>query len=214
MNIPVKNLFVRCQRRLLPVAEGQVIMRQPPTILVSTPDAHVRAAWQSQLAAAIKTPGLLRELVRCRHEILPRFAAQYQTLRTLPKRVRRMLQRQWAASLASVALMLILGRGAGQAAIINVDGQCSLGEALLNANTDTQLRRDCAAGNGADTIVLPAGSLHTLTTTSLPQVTTTITIEGNGSTIQRAPNSPVFNLINVNETGDLTIQDTTLRACP
>ena len=52
----------------------------PPSL-----EAHVRAAWQKQVAAAVHTPGLLPELVR-RHELLPRFAAYYTQLRALPRR--------------------------------------------------------------------------------------------------------------------------------
>jgi hypothetical protein len=40
-------------------------------------DARVRAAWQTQVVAAKKTPGLLSLLVRQRHALLPRFATAY-----------------------------------------------------------------------------------------------------------------------------------------
>lgn len=44
---------------------------------------------------------------------------------------------------------------------INRDGDCSLREALQAANADTAVDA-CPAGNGADTIILPAGT-YTLT---------------------------------------------------
>lgn len=87
------------------------------------------------------------------------------------------------------------------------DGQCSLAEAIYSANfddniaitstpPDTFVSTDCAPGNGADTIVLPASAefdlssvtddLYNLTgPTATPLVFTPITIEGNGAVIER-----------------------------
>jgi len=39
------------------------------------------------------------------------------------------------------------------------DGQCSIREAIINANNDAATWPDCAAGSGADTIMLPAGTI-------------------------------------------------------
>src|SRR5262245_34903109 len=80
-----------------------------------TLDARVQAAWQEQLAAAAKTPGLLPELMRCQSELLPRFAVHYTQLRALPRRMRRALQRQWRLPMAGIALMLALGQPSAQA---------------------------------------------------------------------------------------------------
>jgi hypothetical protein len=91
-------------------------MEHRPTV-----DARVLAAWQTQIAAARKTPGLLPELVQRRHELFPRFADYYHHLRRFPRRVRRMLQRQWRHSLAGIALLLALGQGPALAATINVN---------------------------------------------------------------------------------------------
>jgi hypothetical protein len=129
-----------------------------PSIL----EARVRAAWQEQVAAVVKTPGLLPELMHRRHELLPRFAAYYTQLQTLPRRVRRALQRQWRLPLAGIALMLALGQQPGLAATIPVGDSCTLVDAITAANTDTATG-GCPAGSGADTIVLPAGSTQTLT---------------------------------------------------
>ena len=101
-------------------------------------DAHVRAAWQEQIAAARQRPGLLPELLRRRDELLPRFAAYYTYLRALPRRVRRALQRQWRMPLAGVALMLALGQSPALAATIPVGGSCTLVNAITAANTDTR----------------------------------------------------------------------------
>ena len=45
---------------------------------------------------------------------------------------------------------------------IIADGQCSLIEAIVNANNDAATFPDCPAGSGADTIVLPANANVTL----------------------------------------------------
>jgi CSLREA domain-containing protein len=39
------------------------------------------------------------------------------------------------------------------------DGSCSIREAIINANNDAATWPDCAAGSGADTIILPAGTI-------------------------------------------------------
>jgi CSLREA domain-containing protein len=39
------------------------------------------------------------------------------------------------------------------------DGNCSIREAIINANNDAATWPDCAAGSGTDTIVLPAGTI-------------------------------------------------------
>jgi hypothetical protein len=120
-------------------------------------------------------------------EILPRFTAYYTQLQTLPRRVRRVLQRQWQLPLAGVALLLALGQSPGVAATIPVGGACTLVDAITAANTDTATG-GCPAGSGVDTIVLPAGSTQTLTSvnndtygpTGLPVVSSAMTIAGNG----------------------------------
>ena len=180
-------------------------------------ESDVVAAWQEQMAAAVKTPGLLPELMRRRDELLPRFAAYYTQLRALPRRVRRALQRQWRMPLAGVALMLALGQSPVLAATIPVGANCTLVNAITAANTDTATG-GCPAGSGADTIVLPAGSTQTLTTvnnstygpTGLPVISSAITIEGQGSTIRRDSGAPEFRLFAVNSTGDLTLNETTV----
>ena len=123
-----------------------------------------------------------------------------------------------AWSLAGAALLLALGQGVATAATITVttnnpyiisDGQCSLIEAIVNANNDAATYPDCAAGSGADTIVLPANANLTLSAVyaktygqsgnpvGLPPIASRITIEGNGATIARQTNSPDFGLIAV-----------------
>ena len=130
----------------------------------------------------------------------------------------RRLQHRMAWSLAGAALLLALGQGVGAAATITVttnnpyiisDGQCSLIEAINNANNDAATFPDCAAGSGADTIVLPANANVILSAVyartygqfgdpvGLPPITSQITIEGNGATIARQANAPAFGLMAV-----------------
>jgi hypothetical protein len=72
---------------------------------IRTLDQALLSAWQDELKATrnpiIKEPCLQQE-----SELLPRFAEQYQQLKALPRRMRRMLQRQWKRSLAGFALPL------------------------------------------------------------------------------------------------------------
>ncbi|MBI3246474.1 MAG: hypothetical protein HYZ50_08205 [Deltaproteobacteria bacterium] len=179
-------------------------------------------AWHTQVAATAKySPWLVREMLRRKQELLPKFTAYYRQLRVLQRRTRRILQRKFAQSLAGAALLLALGQGHAIAATINVttnvpdinaDGQCSLIDAITAANTDSATG-GCTAGSGADTISLPASSTHVLTAdigggNGLPVISTEITIAGNNSTIQQDSAAPSFRLIEV--TGNLTIQDTTL----
>ena len=80
------------------------------------------------------------------------------------------------------------------AVVVAADGLCSLPEAVHNANADAQVdNADCPAGNGADTIVLAAGSTYTFSVpdpdhdhSALPVVTSTLSILGQGAVIERS----------------------------
>jgi len=159
----------------------------------------------------------------------------------------RRLQHRMAWSLAGAALLLALGQDVATAATITVttndpriiaDGQCSLVEAIINANNDAATHPDCAAGTGGDTIVLPENANVTLsnpyvalyttpigTTVSgtplgLPLITSQMTIEGNGATIHREGTAPRFGLMAVRgnfdrlgsrvNPGDLLLKNVTL----
>ena len=187
----------------------------------------------------------LRALPRSTRRTLQRQLARSSELAAiLPEYLQkggRRLQHRMAWSLAGAALLLALGQGVATAATITVttsdpniaaDGQCSLIEAIVNANNDAATHADCAAGSGADTIVLPANANIILNTVSrfyrhrfarlpgtpigLPEISSRITIEGNGSTIARHMGSPDFGLIAVKGLfpggthGDLTLHGVTL----
>ena len=104
------------------------------------------------------------------------------------------------------------------------DGQCSLPEAIGNANNDSQLYAsagECAAGAGADTITLGGGT-YTLNSAyggsaygsdnGLPPITSEIVIDGNSATIERDTVTPApdFRILAVRSGGDLTMNDTTI----
>ncbi len=139
---------------------------------------------------------------------------------------RRALPALWLALVALLALAGLLRPPAAHAAAINVtagevavsaNGQCSLREAIINANNDAATHADCTAGSGADIITLPAATTFALTNsfaayngnTGLPQVTSAITIDGNGSTIDRNSGTG-FRLFALSSAGNLTLNDLTL----
>jgi FG-GAP-like repeat len=187
----------------------------------------------------------LRALPRgARRALQHRLARSSELTAILPEYLQhggRRLQHRMAWSLAGAALLLALGQGVATAATITVttndpriipDGQCSLVEAIVNANNDAATHADCPAGGGADTIVLPPNETLILSAVycnmygqfcspvGLPPITSRITIEGNGATIIRQVNAPAFGLIAVRgnfsfqgvppKPGDLTLQSVTL----
>ena len=161
----------------------------------------------------------LRALPRSARRALQRQLARSSELAAiLPEYLQhggRRIQHRMAWSLAGAALLLALGQGVATAATITVttnnpniasDGQCSLIEAIVNANNDAATHPDCPAGSGADTIVLPANANVTLSNAygthygspvGLPPIASRITIEGNGATIARQGNAPAFGLMAV-----------------
>ena len=89
--------------------------------------------------------------------------------------------------------------------VVAPDGSCSLREAVTAAETDAATS-DCPAGSGADTIELAAGATYTLAST-LPEIASRLTIDGNGSTIDAAGSGRV---LAVAVSGDLTLDDVTI----
>ena len=102
------------------------------------------------------------------------------------------------------------------------NGQCSLIEAIVNANDDAATHVDCASGAGPDTIELPAG-LYALNAVhhvgngnnGLPSITSAVAIDGNGATVTqmaRSATSPglQIRIFHVVAGGDLTLNDLTI----
>lgn len=180
-------------------------------------DPEVLTRFQEELARATARPGL----APAGPALWPRFAGYYQGLAHLPQKARRALQRRWRRSLGGIALLCALGQAPALAATINVGGGCTLIDAITAANNDAPTG-GCTAGSDADTLVLLAGSTHTLTAVNnsgsvylyspngLPLVTSAITIDGNGSTITRDSGAPQFRILEVAENGNLTLEETTV----
>jgi cysteine-rich repeat protein len=100
----------------------------------------------------------------------------------------------------------------------DADGQCSLGEAIVAANTNADV--DGCVGSGAygdDVIELASGATYTLTAidndaattqgpNGLPQITSKITLNGNGSTLTRS-GATEFRFLRLFDGGNLTINN-------
>ena len=100
-------------------------------------------------------------------------------------------------------LMLFLSVQKIHAASITVDSKCSLADAIAAANTDTAIG-GCAAGNGADTIAIRE---YITLESPLPEITSSIKIEGNDYSISGDGKYPIFR---VGAAGDLQIWYLTL----
>ncbi|MGQ0593496.1 MAG: choice-of-anchor Q domain-containing protein [Gammaproteobacteria bacterium] len=183
------------------------------------PDIRIPSDLRRAFEHAAEDAGLPLIVLPQAEDLFRRFADHYLPLRALPRRARRALERRRAGSIAALALLLALGEAPAWAATIPVDGiGCTLVEAITTANSDSPVG-GCTGGSGADTIVLAAGSTHTLMSpipddslgySGLPLVTSPITIEGNGSTVRRENGAPDFRVFTVRRPGQLTLRSTTV----
>jgi hypothetical protein len=117
---------------------------------IHTSDQGIRSAWQQGLSEAAKGPAFRQALLHKEGDLLSCFIDHYDRLKTLPRSMRRALQRQWRRPLPGLALLLVLGQAPVLAATINVTGGCTLVRAIVAANADTTNSRHCAKGSGAD----------------------------------------------------------------
>jgi hypothetical protein len=122
-----------------------------------------------------------------------------------------------ALFLTALGLWLDLGLARANDIPVGTNG-CSLVSAIVAANTDSTTN-GCPAGSLADTIILPSNSIdtlfladnHTVGPNGLPAITTAITIRGQGATIERELTAPAFRLFYVSASGDLTLEQLTVR---
>jgi hypothetical protein len=199
----------------------QVVAPRQDSITPSAPiiDPKVRDAFDEGCLAVFKSR--VQQPLQPR-DLLLRFATHYRQLRTLPRRARRSMERRWKCTLSAIALLMALGQAPALAATLQVtgqtppaikaDGKCSLIEAIVNANRDTRPHLDCVAGSGADTILLPAQSQQVLQPQdSLPEIVSSIVVEGRGSTISRSEcQSWECGYFSVATNGNLTLNETTV----
>lgn len=103
---------------------------------------------------------------------------------------------------------------------VAADNQCSLIEAIENANADAAIHTDCPAGTGPDTISLPNDAVLLFSTVynttdgnnALPPIAGTMTILGNGAALVRANGAvPDFRFFHVAQGADLTLVNINLR---
>ena len=104
--------------------------------------------------------------------------------------------------IALVLTIMLLLLPTAQAANIETSGSCTLADAIIAANND-RAEGGCPAGRGADTITL---SQDITLDSSLPKITSDITIEGNGFTISGNNRYRIF----YNDGGALTVHDLTM----
>jgi hypothetical protein len=125
----------------------------------------------------------------------------------IPKHIHITWQLVLSALLVTGILISLLPTGVAQAAIIKVNGTCTLADAIMAANTDTATG-GCPAGSpGVDVIELTEDvQLSSIDSelvifgqsygkNGLPIITSDIIIMGNGYTIERLPGSPSFRLL-------------------
>ncbi|MEO8197539.1 MAG: choice-of-anchor Q domain-containing protein [Thermoanaerobaculia bacterium] len=133
----------------------------------------------------------------------------------------------WLRRLCGIAVLMVCAGDAAGAAVIAVDGTtCTLGDAILSANSDSAIG-GCSTGAGADTLVLAANVVLTAPVTAaveggssgLPAIASAIAIEaGGGSIIERAnalsctaAEPTAFRIFEVAAGGDLSLVGLTLR---
>ena len=117
---------------------------------------------------------------------------------------------------AGVTTQLIIVNTTAQ--IASSPRDCTLGDAITAANTDAAVN-GCAAGSGADTITLPAGTYHltrinnSSRSAATPDISTAITIQGAGAgttILERDASAPTFEILSLTN-GTLTLNDVTLK---
>ncbi|MCC6625513.1 MAG: hypothetical protein IT385_30015, partial [Deltaproteobacteria bacterium] len=120
-------------------------------------------------------------------------------------------------SALALTLALVCSAAAARAATITVGPGCSLGQAILAANSDAAVGA-CAAGSGTDTIQIGPGvidfdgpwSLVTESLTALPVITSNLDLVGAGATItvlRRDPTAPEFRFLKIGGFVGVTVRD-------
>ncbi len=178
-------------------------------------ETEVLQAWQEAVQAEVKTrPWLASLFLQKGNQLFTRFVTFYARLTAVKQQTRRRL----AVGVGTAALMLALSSAPtpAYAATITVGPGCTLVQAIQSANTDTSVGGVCTTGTaGLDIINLPLGGTYSYNTafgtySALPNITSAITIEANGATIQRTSGAPNMRIITVTPTGNLTLNNATI----
>jgi predicted outer membrane repeat protein len=105
------------------------------------------------------------------------------------------------------ATLLLAGSNVSAATItVDAGGTCTLYDAITAANSDADTG-GCVAGSGADTIILQQ---DVLLSAALPDITSTITIEGGGHKIDGQHNIGFGSVLRVVSGGGLTLNEATV----
>jgi hypothetical protein len=171
---------------------------------------------QAELAALRENPWRASLFMRRLDAARTRLAELRAWLASLPRRLRRGWARRLTPALPSAALLLALASWAalaGPDATITVDtagSGCTLADAITAANTDTATG-SCGAGDaGADTIDFATANSTYGYITALPDITTPITIQGNGNTTIERSGGPAFSVLSVPSGGSLHLANATI----
>ena len=150
--------------------------------------------------------------LRYGQKILDRCRDYYAQLAALPRATRRKLKTATGMGLTALALALALAGSPtpAHAATITVDGTtCNLAQAITTAN-DGSVQGSCTQGDGAGPDTLNITADITLNSV-LPDITSEMTIEGNGHTIARDGGAPEFRIFTVTSAGNLTLENATVQ---
>jgi predicted outer membrane repeat protein len=137
------------------------------------------------------------------------------SVRTTPKGghgLCRDLAKRWLPAAACALALTLSAPRITTAATITVAGDCTLVDAITAANTDAPAG-SCAAGAGADEIHLTADVVLTGTNNTqdgpngLPSVVSSVTLLGNGFTVERQEGTGQFRILHVGGGGVLEIID-------
>ena len=178
-----------------------------------TYETEIVAAWREQLAEAAENPWLADLLLRYGDRILARFIAFYQRLRRLPHKTMWRMRLKLGLGVGGAALLLALsgmGLGVAQAETFDdVDTVADLKAAIHSANGNSEADTIILAPD--TTFALDAFDNHVYARSGLPVISSTITIEGNRSTIRRLPNpQDKFRILAVGTKGKLTLNEATI----
>jgi hypothetical protein len=120
--------------------------------------------------------------------------------------IKRSIMKKQTYWLLVASFLLLLAGSAAQAADITVDGtNCTLAEAIISANNDSASGNGCVDGSGADTITL---QVDVTLAAALPQISTVITIEGDGHFIS---GNNARRVLYVASSGNLTLNETIIK---
>ena len=173
----------------------------------NTPDSDLALKMARSLLRESANHPWLASLLLHRKDWITELAPR---LRNLSRQTRRVFRRALSAGMAATVLAAtFLWTSPARAGTITVDGAtCSLANAIRTANSGVDTGGCTGGSAGADTIDLQTDvTLYS----ELPLITSQVTIEGNGHTIERYSSAPTdFSVLIVSSSGNLTLKQATI----